>query len=47
VIGRVAEGKVLLDLRTVAEHEEGEMLQVLAGLGGKTDRCSTEDLPDL
>lgn len=38
LIGRVAEGKVLLDLRTVNEHEESEMLQVLAGLQSKVSK---------
>lgn len=36
VIGRVAEGKVLLDLRTVTDDEETEMLQVVA-IASKTD----------
>ena len=38
LIGRVAEGKVLLDLRTVREDEEFEMLQVLAGLKSKNSK---------
>ncbi|HEU0251662.1 MAG TPA: L-seryl-tRNA(Sec) selenium transferase [Pyrinomonadaceae bacterium] len=38
LIGRVAEGKVLLDLRTVKEDEESEMLQVLAGVQSKSAR---------
>lgn len=32
VIARIAEGKVLLDLRTVAEDEEAELLHVLQGV---------------
>jgi L-seryl-tRNA(Ser) seleniumtransferase len=36
VIGRVADGRVLLDLRTVTEGEESEMLQVLTVLASKT-----------
>ena len=36
VIGRVADGKVLLDLRTVNEDEETEILQVLTVIASKT-----------
>ncbi|HKY27341.1 MAG TPA: L-seryl-tRNA(Sec) selenium transferase [Pyrinomonadaceae bacterium] len=42
LIGRVAEGKVLLDLRTVAEREEAQMLEVLASLQSKTDGLAPE-----
>ncbi|MCA1613455.1 MAG: hypothetical protein LC800_04705 [Acidobacteria bacterium] len=34
VIARVADGRVLLDLRTVAENEEAELLRVLTSLPG-------------
>jgi len=34
VIARVADDRVLLDLRTVAENEEAELLRALAGLPG-------------
>ena len=36
LIGRIAEAKVLLDLRTVAQCEETQMLEVLASLQSKT-----------